>query len=63
MATTIKESALPSKTFEPFRIEGVGRFTDIMDLSIEYMQISYPFNHVLEQKTDAASQVKTSNHY
>ena len=50
----LKESAPLTRSSMPFRIEGVGSVSDNMDLNIEYMQISYPFNHVLEQKTDAS---------
>jgi len=54
LAAAIKESSVSNSSKEPFRVEGVGRLLANSSLVIEYMQLSYPFNHVLEQKTDAA---------
>ena len=54
LSQAIKESALPSRLTEPFRIEGVGKLSHQKLMVMEYMQISYPFNCILEQKTDAA---------
>jgi len=58
LTLALKESVLSCKSTEPIRIEGVGRITDGLNVVIEYMQISYPFSHVLEQKTDAAKMIQ-----
>ena len=57
LSLALKETALSDKLTEPFRIEGVGRFS-ANDIIIDYLQISCPHNYVLEQKTDAAKEIK-----
>ena len=54
LSRALKESTLPNQLTEPFRIEGVGKIVQYGEMVVEYMQISYPFNCILEQKTDVA---------
>jgi len=54
LSHVIKVASLSSRLTEPFRIEVVGSLFSENIIMIEYMQVSYPFNCILEQKTDAS---------
>jgi len=53
LALALKEGSVSDKHTAPFRMEGVGKIHG-ETLEMEYLQASYPFNWILEQKTDAS---------
>ncbi|MEA4960399.1 hypothetical protein [Lutispora sp.] len=52
LALALKESSVSDKHNAPIRFEGVGKLYDNEDILFQYVQLSYPFNWILEQKTD-----------
>lgn len=53
LSLVLKECSSSNECDSPFRIEGMGRVTEKEKICLEYAQLSYPFNWILEQKTDA----------
>ena len=58
LALALKEASVSSVHTAPFRFEGMGRKGAGNVPLIEYLQLSYPFNWILEQKTDKAINIE-----
>lgn len=57
LTQVLKETSLSDTCIEPFRIEGIGKYEKEKGVTFSYLQISFPFNCVLEQKTDASREI------
>jgi len=57
IAYTMKECSIGSNADVPFRVLGIGR-ADQGKLTLEALDLSYPFTMILEQKTDFAATVE-----